>query len=94
MSIERLAAALERCTLPGGPALYRGLFGLKPGDGPLKISTWEEWRALPHLTKERLTQAPIADRAFVPVREWSSFTSSSGTSGKEVFFSGRGLLLQ
>lgn len=92
MKLEDLSAAVEHYTLPGGPGLYRNLYNLRDGDGPLKISSWEEWRALPFLTKEHLTHTPLAERTFVPIRDVGVFTASSGTSGKDVSFSYRSSL--
>lgn len=87
MTLEQLSAFVAYATAPG--RFYRKLYGMKEGDAPQSVRSWDEWRALPFLTKKDLSDAPLSERSFLPLRDVTYLTVSSGTSGSLPLFSPR-----
>lgn len=64
-------------------------YGLLPGEGARELSSIEEWRSLPPITKDDLIAAPLYERSFLPLSQLDHLRTSSGTSGKPPLFSPR-----
>lgn len=62
---------------------------MKEDDTPLSVTSLEEWRALPLVTKDMLIAAPLSVRSFIPLPLLDHLRTSSGTSGKPPLFSPR-----
>ncbi len=92
MNLEALSSLVTRATAPG--RFYRRLYGMKEGDAPLSINSWEEWKTLPLLTKSDLLNEPLSERSFLPIRDVDYLTSTSGTTGTLPLFSPRTQLLE
>lgn len=80
---------LERVTSPDAAPLYRRFYAMSSKDASLRISTEEEWRALPLLEKDTLIAAPFHSRIFGDPGEVDHLRGSSGTTGKKPLFSPR-----
>jgi phenylacetate-coenzyme A ligase PaaK-like adenylate-forming protein len=57
---------------------YRNLYG---HDRPKQITTWEDWKRLPLLSKENIAAVPFLKRSFTPYSEIGTVRVTSGTSG-------------
>lgn len=86
LSFETLQSLVAHCTTPGRSNLYRDLYGMKAGDPPLRIQSWDEWHALPFLRKELLSSIPVRERIFIPISGLDHLRVSSGTSGSAPLF--------
>lgn len=85
LNFDQLAALVEHHTRPDGCGFYRSLYGTPPGQAHV-LRSWEDWRALPHLNRERIIDTPIKDRCFIPYGDVEIITVSSGTSGRPPLF--------
>lgn len=57
---------------------YRNLYG---HNRPERITTWEDWKRLPLLTKGHIAAVPFLKRLFTPFSEIGTVRLTSGTSG-------------
>jgi phenylacetate-coenzyme A ligase PaaK-like adenylate-forming protein len=92
MKLSELSDLCTYATAPG--RFYRKHFGLPAGGPPITISSWDEWHALPLLSKETLAQTPLQERLFIPLSRVDHFFCSSGTTGRLPVFSSRARLLE
>lgn len=81
-TLEDLNKILTRA-MGGKNPFYRDLYG---SSAPVQVASWDEWRALPALTKDALIAIPFAERSFIPLSKIDHVRTSSGTSGKGPLF--------
>lgn len=86
LSFEQLRDLVRHCTTPGRSELYRKLYGLSDSGGPMTIESWDDWHALPVLTKDFLSSFTLKERTFVPLNELDHVRVSSGTTGGTPLF--------
>lgn len=89
MTFEQLQSLVARCTQPDSPSLYRTLYGMSADLPAREISSWDEWRALPFLSKTQMLETPLRERHFGDRFCTDHLRASSGTSGKPPVFSPR-----
>lgn len=89
MPLTTVLSLVEKVTDPCGPKLYRQLYTMAKSDPALRISSRDEWNALPFLDKETLLDTPLDERIFAGGADVDHFRVSSGTSGKLPLFSPR-----
>ncbi len=80
--LERLRELIAECTAPDAPNMYRTLYGMRDGEPALHLAGWHEWIKLPLVTKDLLTETPVANRFFASNTDVEDIRTSSGTSGK------------
>lgn len=89
-NLETLQDVMLSATEPHAPSFYRDLYGMEKNDHPPSIRTWDEWHALPCVTRGDLEARPASERVFCPLSMVDVFSVSSGTRGKPPLFSPRG----
>lgn len=87
MTLRQLSELLAHSTGPRASRFYRDFYGMRDGDPPRSAPTWDEWRALPVLTREAVQRVPLYERAFPPLKNMPTIVASSGTSGAAPLFS-------
>jgi phenylacetate-coenzyme A ligase PaaK-like adenylate-forming protein len=89
LSFTALQSLVRHYTDPSHPGVYRRLYKLGEGAGPIQIVAPAEWRALPMITKEALSAETLETRSYLPLSELDHLRVSSGTSGAPPLFSPR-----
>lgn len=89
LDFKTMQGLLERVTDPKRGSFYRTHYGLGAADAALNISSLEEWRSLPPVTKDALIASSLQERSYLPLCELDHLRASSGTSGKPPLFSPR-----
>lgn len=92
MTLAHISHLVSLATQRGTSHFYRDLYRIPPDVPALEIRSWDEWRALPLLTKDDLLKVPLLERAFPPLSNMHTVVASSGTSGKPPLFSSLPLL--
>lgn len=85
LSFEELQSLVAFATESGGPQLYRRLYGLTDAR-VFRLRSWDEWAALPPLTREYVSGTPLQSRLFCPLAEVDHLRVTSGTSGGPPLF--------
>lgn len=82
INFKTLQKLVAECTDSRGPSMYRTLYKVGNEAPSLQIHDWDAWRALPLISKEHLTDTPLANRFFSTPADVEDIRTSSGTSGK------------
>lgn len=89
MTFDELKELVKFCTSQTTCDFYRHLYGLSHNSGSLELTNWDEWKALPYLTKEELLKKHIWEKCFLPPSEVDWINVSTGTSGGSLLFTPR-----
>jgi len=91
-NLPTLAHIVTAATMPHAPSFYRDRYGMRGESALPSIRTWEEWHALPRISREDLEARSPLERIFCPLSSVDFFSASSGTGGKPPLFSPRGVV--
>jgi phenylacetate-coenzyme A ligase PaaK-like adenylate-forming protein len=86
MSLQEIRDLVKESTGSPHSSFYRRLYRIPDNVPCLDITSWDEWRALPALTKDDLARVPLKERTFVPWNALETLSATSGTSGKPPVF--------
>lgn len=92
MTFEDLQNLVARCTAPHGAPFYRRAYGMSSDEPAKEIRDWNDWLALPFVSKDTMLATPFEERIFEPIARIDHLRASSGTSGKPPLFSPRTFL--
>ncbi|MSU73948.1 hypothetical protein EXS56_02295 [Candidatus Kaiserbacteria bacterium] len=89
MNLERLRTLVQENTRADGNDFYRRLYGMESGKSHLEITSIDDWRMLPFLSKQDIVKRPFKERPFIPFHELQTISVTSGTTGGPPLFQPR-----